>query len=219
MDVRIEGKPVFGHLRVTLQPGETLTTESGAMASMGSGLDLKAKFNGGFFRGLARKFIGGESLFLSDFTNNTVSPQDLVLTTAVPGDIREYDVSTGPIRMQPGAYIACEPTVKMELEWAGIAALLAREGLFRLRFSGTGRVWFGAYGLMIDRDVVDELVVDTGFLVAYPPGMTLKTGLSGGLISSLTSGEGLITRVRGRGRIVLQTRDLGSLARWLNHKL
>ena len=219
MDVSIEGKPVFGHLRVTLAPGETLTAESGAMASMGPGLELKARFNGGFFRGLARKFIGGESLFLSDFTNLSAAPQDLTLTTAVPGDIREYDVSAGPIGMQPGAYIASEPGVKMELEWAGFSSLLAREGLFRLRFSGTGRVWYGAYGQMIEREVVDELVVDTGFLVAYPPHLKLKTGLAGGLISSFTSGEGLITRIRGRGRIVLQTRDLGSLARWLNHKL
>lgn len=219
MDVRIEGKPVFGHLRVTLAPGETLTTESGAMASMGAGLELKAKFNGGFFKGLARKFVGGESLFLSDFTNVSSTPQELTLTTAVPGDIREYDVSAGPIGMQPGAYIASEPGVKMELQWAGLSSLLAREGLFRLRFSGAGRLWYGAYGQMIEREVVDELVVDSGFLVAYPPHLSLKTALSGGLISSVTSGEGLITRIRGRGRIVLQTRDLGSLARWLNHKL
>ena len=49
--------------------------------------------------------------------------------------------------------------------------------------------------------------------------MKLKQQLSGSLISSLTSGEGLVTRVEGKGKIVIQTRSISGLTSWLNRYL
>ena len=75
MKIEIEGKPVFAYVKVTLEPGETIITESDAMSSMSAEMSLTAKFNGGFFVGLIKKFLGGESLFINHFTNNTSKPQ------------------------------------------------------------------------------------------------------------------------------------------------
>ena len=96
---------------------------------------------------------------------------------------------------------------------------MAREGLFRLKVSGRGQVWFGAYGGIFARDVRDEYVVDSGHLVAYEPSINISLGMAGGVFSSVLSGEGLVARVRGPGRIYLQSRSMAGLAGWLNRHM
>ena len=46
--------------------------------------------------------------------------------------------------------------------------------------------------------------------------MKLKIQLAGGLFSSLFSGEGLVTRIEGKGKIWIQTRSMVGLAAWTN---
>jgi uncharacterized protein (AIM24 family) len=64
-----------------------------------------------------------------------------------------------------------------------------------------------------------ELIVDTSHLVIYEPQLKLKVQLAGGLFSSFFGGEGLVTRVQGKGDIVIQTRSLQGLKSWLNPRL
>jgi uncharacterized protein (TIGR00266 family) len=97
--------------------------------------------------------------------------------------------------------------------------LLAGEGLFRLKVSGEGRIWFGAYGGIFVREVDSEFIVDSGHLVAYEPSIGIRIGLAGGIFSSFFSGEGLITRVTGPGRIYMQSRSFSGLAAWVNSHL
>jgi uncharacterized protein (TIGR00266 family) len=215
----IHGSPSFAYLDVELAPGESIVTESDAMASMAADLDLEAKFNGGFFTGLARKFLGGESLFVSVFTNRTTAPKRITLAQATPGDLREVRLSGGAIGMQPGAYVASTPGIEVSLQYAGLRSLIAREGLFRLLVSGTGTVWYGAYGGLLEREVNGEYLVDTAHLVSYDPSLRLRLQLAGGLLSSLFGGEGLVMRIEGKGKIVIQTRSLSGLVRWLNPKI
>lgn len=220
MRIRTEGKPVFAYVMVDLEPGETIIAESDAMSSMSAELDLKAKFNGGFFIGLAKKFLGGESLFINHFTNNTSKPLSLHLTQATPGDIeiKELD-GTQSYCIQRGSYIASEPGVKLGVKWAGLGSLIGGEGLFKLVVSGTGKVIFGAYGGILEKEIDGEYIVDTGHLVAYEPGMKLKPQLSGGLFSSFFGGEGFVTRVEGKGKIYIQTRNVSGLVSWINRQL
>ncbi len=219
MKAEILGGPTFAHIHATLEPGEEILAESDAMSSMAAELDLDAKFNGGLFAGLAKKFLGGESLFINHYKNNTDRPLTLTLVQGTPGDTRSIDLDGGRICLQPGAYIASTPGIKLGLRWAGFASFIGREGLFKLELSGKGTVWYGAYGALVDHDVQGEYIVDTGHLVAYDPSMRLKVQLAGGLFGSLFGGEGLVTRVEGNGKITLQSRSLSGLAGWLNSKI
>mgnify|MGYP002761102605 CR=1 FL=1 len=63
METTIKGSPAFGRIEVTLGPTESIVAESDAMANMAGDLDMTARFNGGFFSGLSKKFLGKESLF------------------------------------------------------------------------------------------------------------------------------------------------------------
>jgi uncharacterized protein (TIGR00266 family) len=121
--------------------------------------------------------------------------------------------------LQAGAFIACDTSVSLSLSWAGVRSWLAREGLFRLKVSGQGRVWFGGYGGIVAKEVQGEYVVDSSHLVAYEPSIALRLGLSGGIGTSLLGGEGLVMRLRGPGRVYLQTRSIDALAAWVNNHL
>ena len=215
----VKGSPSFAYIHVDLAPREKITAESDAMASMAADLDMKAKLNGGFFPAILKRFLGKESLFVNEFTNNTNEVKRLTLVQKTPGDIRQIELKGSAICLQPGAYIASTPGVNLGIRWAGIASLVAREGLFKLVVSGTGTLWYGAYGGLVDQQVKGEYIVDTGHLVAYEPQLKLKMQLAGGIFSSLFGGEGLVTRIEGTGKIVLQTRSLSGLAGWLNPKI
>lgn len=219
MNARIEGGPTFAHLHVDLAPGESIVAESDAMASMSADLDLDAQFNGGFVGGLARKFLGGESLFINHFTNNTQKTLHLALVQSTPGDMRRVDLNGNSVCFQPGAYVCSTPGVKLGLQYAGIGSLIGREGLFKLVASGTGTVWYGAYGSMLDKQVTGEFIVDTSHLVAYDPHLKLKVQLAGGIFSSFFGGEGLVTRIEGTGNIVVQTRSISGLSGWVNRRI
>jgi uncharacterized protein (TIGR00266 family) len=219
MKVEIEGKPVFAYLKVELQPGESIIAESDAMATMSAKLDMSAKFNGGFLRGIAKKVFGGESLFVNHFTNNSQEPMHLTLTQPTPGDIQVRELKGESYCLQGGAYIASDPNVKLGVKWAGLGSLIGGEGLFKLVVSGNGNVYFGAYGGIIEHEVNGEYIVDSGHLVAYEPTMKIKTQLSGGLISSILGGEGFVMRIEGKGKIYLQTRNISGLASWVNRHL
>lgn len=219
MKTTIKGSDAFAYVDVDLAPGEKVIAESDAMSSMSADLDMHAKFNGGFFIAILRKLLVGETLFINHFSNNTKGERRVTLVQPTPGAVRCLELNNDTFYLQPGSFLACTEGVTLGVKFAGLISWIAREGLFRIVVSGTGKVWYGAYGALLDKDVDGETIVDTAHLVGYTPGINLKLQLAGGIFSSLLGGEGLVTRVSGKGRIVIQTRSLTGLATWINPKL
>lgn len=219
MNAEIRGGDAFSYVDVALAPGEKIVAEADAMSSMSADLDMKARLNGGLFVALLRRLLVGETFFVNHFSNNTRGERRLVLVQPTPGSVRCLDLDNETFYLQPGAFLACTGNVKLGVKFAGLISWLQREGLFRIVVSGTGKVWFGAYGALLDKEIDGEFIVDTSHLVGYSPGISLKLQLAGGIFSSVFSGEGLVTRVEGKGRIVIQTRSLPGLADWINPRL
>jgi len=218
-DVRY--KPAFAAAFITLQPGERITAEAGAMASMDGQLMMTTEFSGGFFNGLMRKIFGGESLFVNVFRNRSQTPADLVLTQESIGDIEVLMLQPGQaLCFQRGAYIAHAGKVNMGVHWAGFTSFFTGEGLFKLKLvGGPGMVLFGSYGGISKRQVNGELIIDNGHLVAYDPGISFNLQLSGGFVKSVTSGEGFVNRLKGNGPIYVQSRSIDGLVRFLRPKV
>ncbi len=216
MKTTIEGAPSFAYLHVDLQPGEAVVAENDAMSSMSAKIELKATMNGGFFSALAMKFLGGETFFVNRFRNPSDTEQRVTLARSTPGDVREHVMDGHALYLQKTAFLARTDGVKLKVRWAGFRSAFAKEGLFRLMATGSGRLWYGAYGGILERTVDGELVVDGGHLVAYQKGIKMKIGKAGGLFSSFFGGEGFVTRLRGKGAVYIQTRSLSGLAAWLN---
>ncbi len=217
MHAEIVNKPSFANIVVHLKAGDRIIAEAGAMTSMSTSVHIDTKWSGGIFRAILKRIFGGESMFINVFS--TATEGELRLTQPLPGDIESIELNGNTLYLQPGAFLACEPGVKLGLSWAGWRMLIAREGLFRLKVSGKGRVWFGAYGGIFQREIDSEYIVDTGHLVAYEPTIKVRVALAGGIFTSLFSGEGLVTKLNGPGRIYMQSRSFDGLAAWTNAHL
>lgn len=219
MKFDIRYKPAFATIFITLDPGEKMTAEAGSMVSMDADLSVKTTFSGGFFSALLKKCFGGESLFVNTFINTTQFPRQLVLSQLTPGDIVAVELSgKQQLCFQPGAYIASTPDVKLGIGWAGISSWFAGEGLFKLKVKGSGTVFFGAYGGISQEYMTLDLIVDNGHLVAYEDGIKMGVGLAGGVFGSITSGEGFINRLKGKGTVYLQSRSQSGLVKFLSPK-
>jgi uncharacterized protein (TIGR00266 family) len=215
----IRYKPAFATIFVTLNPGDRITAEAGAMASMDAALSMQTELSGGLIPALLKRFFGGESLFVNVFSNSTNQPLQVVLTQSTIGDIDAIELNGNEICFQPGAFIACTPGVNLGVQWAGFSSWLSGEGLFKLKLGGKGLVFFGGYGGLVQRRVDGEYIVDSGHLVAYEPSIQMNLKLAGGLIGSVTSGEGIVNRLSGKGRIYLQSRSIDGLVRFIRPKL
>ena len=156
---------------------------------------------------------------MSQFSNPTQKSLKIHVSQPTPGDIREMELKESSFCLQPGAYLCSTPGVNLNLRWSGFASFIAKEGLFKLELSGTGKFWFGAYGALLEREVNGETIVDTSHLVAFEPQLKQKIQMAGGWISSLTSGEGLVNRIEGKGKIFIQTRSMDGLSHWINPRI
>jgi uncharacterized protein (TIGR00266 family) len=215
----IRYKPAFASVFVTLNPGDSIIAEAGAMSSMDGKLTMQTQFSGGFISGFLKKIFGGESLFVNVFTNGSSQPQTVVLTQSSIGDIEQFELNNSEIYLQSGAYIAHTPGVKIGVRWAGFSSFFAGEGLFKLKLSGQGKVFFGAYGGITKKRINGDFIVDTGHLVAYSPSIKMSLKLSGGLFASIKSGEGLVGKLSGDGYVYLQSRSLSGLVSFLSSKI
>jgi uncharacterized protein (TIGR00266 family) len=213
MEYEIEGNPDYGHLKVTLGPGEAFIAEAGAMAWMSEGTKVKARLLGGLFKAIVRKVFGGESLFVGEYRHE--GGGSVVFSPSRPGTVLEKTLSGDTIILTAGSFMACSPEVTLKTRFGGLKGLFSGEGAFFIECGGTGHVFFNAYGAVVEREVEGSLTVDTGHMVAWDPGLTYTIRGMGNLKSTLLSGEGLVMSFSGRGKVYLQTRTMGGVSKWL----
>ena len=84
-----------------------------------------------------------------------------------------------------------------------------------LRVTGTGTLFFHAYGDVAQVDVNGEYVVDNGYAVAWEPTLTYRLTRSRRIRSFLFADQ-LLLRFSGRGRIWVQSRSPRALANWVH---
>lgn len=209
LEYRLEGRPDYGFLTVTLPQGRTLKVEAGAMATQDTNIRMKTKMRGGIGR-----FLTGESLFLNEFTAEN-GPGEIGIAPASPGDIEHVYLDNDTVFLQSSGYVASDPSVVIETKWQGfVKGFFSGESLFLVKCSGTGDLWFNTYGGMFAVDVEGEYVVDTGHVVAFTSGLDYRVSKVGGYKALFLSGEGLVCRFSGKGRVWIQTRQVPRFARW-----
>ena len=89
MQIDIVGNPDYGQLRVQLGPGEQFIAEGGSMAWMDSDIQSKARLLGGFLSALIRKFTGGESLFVGEYSTDKGGGDRLLARAARHGEAED----------------------------------------------------------------------------------------------------------------------------------
>ena len=213
MEFRIDGSPDYGHLVVRLGPGERVVAEAGSMAWMSDGVQVKARLLGGFLRAFARKMVGGESLFVGEYSHPTSG--EVAFSPAIPGNVGHRALTGDSLIVTGGSFMAASPGIELRTRFGGLRSLFSGEGPFFIECAGQGDLFFNTYGALIERDVEDGFTVDSGHVVAWEPTVRYSIRGMGGLKSTLLSGEGLAMRFSGQGKVYLQTRTLDSVANWL----
>ncbi len=209
--------PDFASLHVTFEAsGEELLTESGAMVARDTGVSMTTSMHGGIGAALKRKLLGGESLFQNTF-RSSVGGDRLLIAPAVEGTIGVRTLTAGEeLFLQSGAYLASTRELALDTKWQGVRGFFAA-GLFLLRCVGPGTVWYSAYGALHEVELTGgSYVVDNTHLVGFEGGLAYQVEKVGGLKSLFFSGEGLVCRMHGRGRVFIQTRNPANLA-WFLH--
>jgi uncharacterized protein (TIGR00266 family) len=223
MKQKVNGRPSFAHVQLMLEPGESIITESGAMASMDCDITHNVQTHGGIFSSFIKKLFAQESFFLNRFTNEGDTPSRMTITQDTPGDIMTVKLGGNEhpngLYIQPGAFIARTQDVKLSVCWAGFRSWFAGEGLMRIKAHGTGFMWLGGYGHVYEKGVSGAYLIDGSHIIAYEPSLNIRLQLSGGLFSSFFSGEGFVTRMEGEGKIYMQSRSLNGLVSFMNPRI
>jgi uncharacterized protein (TIGR00266 family) len=217
---RIEHNPAYGFLILELDPHQKVIVEAGGMAAMDSSITMKSKMRGGLGKSIGR-MLGGESLFLSEFTAQGRSGE-LYVSPGVPGDINHYylDNNRGLI-VQSSGFVACGEKVEIDTKFQGLKGFFSGESLFLLKATGKGDFWFSSYGAIVEIEVENNYVVDTGYIVAFEDSLNYNVEVIGGLSfrnlkTGILGGEGLVCRFSGQGRLWLQSRNLYPLLNFLH---
>lgn len=214
MKYEILYQPAYAVARVKLDPGEQVRAEAGSMIAMSATVTADAKAHGGLGKALGR-MLGGESVFQTTFTASQ-GAGEVLLAPGAPGDICGLDVSSGPLMITSGAFLACDPALDLSVV-ASSRGFFAGEGLFLMRASGPGTVLVSSFGAIhaVQLAPGQPYIVDTGNLVAFHDGMPLETRrATKGLISMVTSGEGLVAQLTGPGLVLIQTRTPSTFGSW-----
>lgn len=217
--------PSFAMLRVNLTPGQTLVAEAGAMVARSSQVQMAAKLNAsksaGFFAmvkailiAFIRKFIGGETFIVNHFTTSQAGM--VWLAPSMAGHVSYRRMNGEKLVLSTGAYLGHIGDIEIRMKFGGLRGLFAKEGAFFLEISGSGDLWFTSYGGIETIEVHKPFIVDNGHLVGYEGNLTFDIkSAGGGLMGLVASGEGLVCEFKGEGKVYIQSRNLSSLANWL----
>ncbi|NOY89580.1 MAG: TIGR00266 family protein [Deltaproteobacteria bacterium] len=218
MRYELKDKPDFTVVHVDFEaPGEQILVESSAMIARHGGVDMQTQMKGGLLAAAKRKMLGGESIFQNTFTSSAAG-QDLWLAPGPEGDVEALELDGSyPVMLSSGAFLASAPSVNLDTKWGGAKGFFSGAGLFLLKAEGTGPLFFSSYGGIHAVDVGPAgFICDTSHIVGFTGGLDYDVTKVGGLKSLFFSGEGLVCRFSGQGRLWIATRNPGALASFLD---
>ena len=220
MDISIKYQPSYSLAIISLETGESIQAESGAMVSMSPNVTVQTGMKGGMLGAVARKVLGGESLFANTFTAEG-SAGEITLAPSLPGDLSTVTMSSETMYIQSGSFLASDPAMDLDLKWGGARTFFGSEGLFLLKATGSGPLLLSSYGAIHRVEITPQTpyICDTGHIVAFTHGLSFDVRKVGGWKSTLLSGEGLVCHFQGNGTLYMQTRSTQAFLAWLLPRL
>lgn len=212
----------FPMLKYRLGAGQRLKAESGAMVAMSSTVSVEGKLEGGLMGGLGR-MLSGEKFFFQTL-HAQHGPGEVYLAPSIPGDIEVIHLDGSvAYSLQKDGFFAGSESLEVSTVMQNLSkGLFSGEGFFIIKVSGRGELFISSYGAIHPLDLApgEEMMIDNAHLVAWPETMPYRIEkAASGWISSFTSGEGLVCRFTGPGRVYIQTRNPGGFGEWVRRFL
>ena len=212
---------------ITLDPGETVQAEAGAMMYMQEGIVLNTTLDpnaqgggmlGKLFQG-AKRALSGDTFFVTTFANAANKRQDVAFSSHFPGKIRPIDLREwgGVIIGQKDSFLCAARGINVTIAFTRRigAGFFGGEGFILQRIEGDGLAFLHASGTLHEMTLGpgETLRVDTGCIVAMEQQIDYDIQMVPGIKTALFGGEGLFfATLRGPGRVLLQTMPFSRLA-------
>ena len=220
MNYRLTQSTAFPLVEVTLSNGEEIQLERGAMVYHSGDVSLKGKMNsnsgglGGLVKALGRSVVSGESMFITR-AQGMSDGAVIALAAGVPGAVHELKLGAEQWRIRDQAFLACDGDVSYEMKRQsfGKAMFGGTGGFFVMETRGNGSMLVSSYGDIIELQVDGRkpLVVDNTHVVAWSAKLDYDIKVASGTFG-FTTGEGLVNEFHGVGAVLIQTRNIESLA-------
>ena len=217
-------------LHVALSKGDRIYCESDAMVMMEANLDLKGKINGGIGAVIMRRFANGESFFQQQI-EAVRGDGDCLLSPTLPGALEIIDVGARQYLLNDGAFVAATSGTEMKVRMQNIGnALFAQSGgFFVMETSGAGQVVVSGFGSMFQLEVAPgkDVIIDNSHVVCWDSTLRYEisvttgntggglSGMVGNLVNSFKSGEGIVLRFSGAGKVFVCSRNRDAFVEWM----
>ncbi|ERH04850.1 MAG: TIGR00266 family protein [Halorubrum sp. J07HR59] len=220
MDYEFSHRPSYTHLQLTLDRGETVVAEPGALVGHSTTISVETGTSRDGLLSSAKSMLGGESLFTNEFIAED-GPGTVTLAPPTPGDVMAQTLTDETLYSTDGAFVAATSGIDIDSEIGGIKSMLGEASLVPLALKGTGTAFIDAYGGLEKLELAagESYVLDNEHLIAWDDQIEYTTRRVGGLKSTLLSGEGVVFEFTGPGTAWYQTRDLDSLVEVLVPRL
>ncbi|HEX4684157.1 MAG TPA: TIGR00266 family protein [Gemmatimonadaceae bacterium] len=212
---------------ITLDPGEMVQAEAGAMMYMQDGIVMNTTLDpnqqggglvGKLFQG-AKRALSGDTFFVTTFANAANHRQDVAFSSHFPGKIMPVELLdwNGTIIAQKDSFLCAARGANVTIAFTRRigAGFFGGEGFILQRIEGDGLAFLHASGTLHEIHLAagETLRVDTGCLVAMEAQVDYDIQMVPGIKTALFGGEGLFfAALRGPGRVLLQTMPFSRLA-------
>lgn len=206
----------FQAVVITLDPSEGVRSEPGSMMWVEGRIEMDTSTGGGIMKGLKR-MIGGESFFITTWTNEGQERSRIGFAADYPGKILPVDLSDGTILCQRDAYLCSAQGIEVSVAFTRRlgAGFFGGEGFILQRLTGEGLAFIHAGGHIIERELSqgEILRVDTGCVVGFDEAVDYDIKMIKGIKTKLFGGEGLFyATLTGPGRVWIQTTPFSRFA-------
>ncbi|ACK70341.1 protein of unknown function DUF124 [Gloeothece citriformis PCC 7424] len=205
-------------VEITLDLGEGVRAEAGAMAYLEQGIEMQTSTGGGFLAGFKRA-LAGEGFFITNFANRGTRRAKVAFAAPYPGKIIPLQLGQlgGTFICQKDAFICAAKGIEIDVEFTKRlgTGFFGGEGFILQRLQGDGLAFIHAGGALVEKRLMsgEDIRVDTGCVVAFSPTVRYEIEMVKGFKNVLFGGEGLfLAKLTGPGTIYLQSLPLSKLA-------
>lgn len=219
MRYEMTGGTAYPLVKILLDNGETVKIERGSMVFK-KDVEIVGKLNsntkgfGALLGSIGRSLTSGESMFITEATGKS-NNSEIGIAPASIGKIEKLTVGSSQYRLNTNAYLASDVSVSYKMVKQNISKSFfgGTGGLFVMETQGVGDLLIASFGDIIELEVTPDLplTVDNNHVLAWSSDLDYNIEIASGTFG-FTTGEGLVNTFRGSGKVLIQTRNIASLA-------
>ncbi len=217
----------FALVKLQLAKNEEVKIERSSMVYHNGNVTLEGRMNststnvsvlGNMLKSVAKSVVSGESFFVTIVKSFSDDGEINIAPPAI-GSIKELSVGEKQWFLNDGVFLACDKTVEynMKRQSLGKAVFGGSGGLYVMETTGEGSIIISSYGEIVEIDLkgADKFVVDNRHVLAWESTLNYEIKVASGIFG-FTTGEGFVNEFVGKGKILIQTRNIANLATLLS---